>query len=65
MCLWYRHPARRWMEEALPIGNGRLGAVPLAALLASRSSSMKIAFGRVTRIRQAITSAMGAYPGIR
>jgi alpha-L-fucosidase 2 len=27
MCLWYRHPARRWMEEALPIGNGRLGAM--------------------------------------
>jgi len=24
--LWYRHPARRWVE-ALPIGNGRLGAM--------------------------------------
>ena len=27
MCLWYRRPARRWMEEALPIGNGRMGAM--------------------------------------
>ena len=26
MCLWYDQPADRW-EEALPIGNGRLGAM--------------------------------------
>ena len=25
-CLWYRRPARNW-DEALPIGNGRLGAM--------------------------------------
>jgi len=25
-CLWYRQPASRW-EEALPLGNGRLGAM--------------------------------------
>jgi alpha-L-fucosidase 2 len=24
--LWYNHPARRWVE-ALPVGNGRLGAM--------------------------------------
>ena len=24
--LWYRHPAQKWVE-ALPIGNGRLGAM--------------------------------------
>src|SRR4051812_30852825 len=24
--LWYRQPARQW-EEALPVGNGRLGAM--------------------------------------
>lgn len=24
--LWYRHPARKWLE-ALPLGNGRLGAM--------------------------------------
>ena len=26
MVLWYRHPAERW-ENALPVGNGRLGAM--------------------------------------
>ena len=26
LCLWYAAPARRW-EEALPLGNGRLGAM--------------------------------------
>jgi alpha-L-fucosidase 2 len=25
--LWYDHPARNWETEALPIGNGRLGAI--------------------------------------
>jgi len=24
--LWYRHPAEKW-ENALPVGNGRLGAM--------------------------------------
>jgi hypothetical protein len=26
LCLWYRQPAMQWVE-ALPIGNGRLGAM--------------------------------------
>jgi alpha-L-fucosidase 2 len=26
LLLWYRHPADRW-ENALPVGNGRLGAM--------------------------------------
>ena len=26
MCLWYRQPATNW-NEALPLGNGRLGAM--------------------------------------
>jgi len=26
MRLWYNHPARQWVE-ALPVGNGRLGAM--------------------------------------
>ena len=25
--LWYRHPAKDWASEALPIGNGRMGAM--------------------------------------
>jgi len=27
LTLWYQHPATNWMTEALPIGNGRLGAM--------------------------------------
>ena len=26
LILWYKHPAQKWVE-ALPIGNGRLGAM--------------------------------------
>ncbi len=29
--LWYDHPARNWETEALPIGNGRLGAMLFGA----------------------------------
>ena len=31
MKLWYRHPASQW-TEALPIGNGRLGAMVFAGI---------------------------------
>jgi alpha-L-fucosidase 2 len=27
LSLWYRRPARSWQREALPLGNGRLGAM--------------------------------------
>ena len=27
LTLWYGQPAKNWMTEALPIGNGRLGAM--------------------------------------
>ncbi len=27
LTLWYREPAKDWMSQALPIGNGRLGAM--------------------------------------
>jgi len=27
LCLWYTQPARSWMMEALPIGNGPMGAM--------------------------------------
>ena len=33
--LWYRHPAKEW-EEALPIGNGRLGAMVFGGIHAER-----------------------------
>ena len=27
LCLWYDRPAETWMTEALPIGNGPMGAM--------------------------------------
>ncbi|MBE0698165.1 MAG: glycoside hydrolase N-terminal domain-containing protein, partial [Anaerolineaceae bacterium] len=30
--LWYRQPARGWLE-ALPVGNGRLGAMVFGGVL--------------------------------
>lgn len=33
--LWYDRPAERW-EEALPLGNGRLGAMPHGGILTER-----------------------------
>ena len=27
LTLWYNQPAQKWSAEALPIGNGRLGAM--------------------------------------
>ena len=31
VCLWYRRPAQRWLD-ALPVGNGRLGAMVFGRL---------------------------------
>src|SRR5688572_19579073 len=33
--LWYRQPARRWVE-ALPVGNGRLGAMAFGGVQSER-----------------------------
>jgi alpha-L-fucosidase 2 len=33
--LWYRRPARRW-TEALPLGNGRLGAMVFGGVMKER-----------------------------
>ena len=30
--LWYDRPATKWQQEALPIGNGRLGAMIFGAV---------------------------------
>ncbi|HEX8295679.1 MAG TPA: glycoside hydrolase family 95 protein [Chthoniobacteraceae bacterium] len=34
--LWYGAPARTWMTEALPIGNGRMGAMVFGGTIAER-----------------------------
>lgn len=34
--LWYTQPASRWMKEALPLGNGRLGAMVFGGVHSER-----------------------------
>jgi len=36
LTLWYDRPARTWASEALPIGNGRLGAMLFGGVVADR-----------------------------
>ncbi|MCX5676643.1 MAG: glycoside hydrolase N-terminal domain-containing protein [Planctomycetota bacterium] len=36
LVLWYRQPASKWMTEALPIGNGRLGGMIFGTVEAER-----------------------------
>ncbi len=34
--LWYKQPAARWMRQALPIGNGKLGAMVFGGIVDER-----------------------------
>lgn len=34
--LWYTRPATNWMTEALPVGNGRIGAMIFGGLPVER-----------------------------
>ena len=34
--LWYKQPAIKWDEEALPIGNGRMGAMLFGGIKTER-----------------------------
>ena len=36
LTLWYGQPAKNWMTEAMPIGNGRLGAMIFGQIAAER-----------------------------
>ena len=47
--LWYDHPAHDWMTEALPIGNGRLGAMLFGGRRRNASNSTRKASGSATR----------------
>src|ERR1051326_7036842 len=42
--LWYRRPATKW-EEALPIGNGRLGAMVFGGPFSERFKLNTTSFG--------------------
>ena len=43
LALWYRQPARRWLE-ALPVGNGRLGAMVFGGVTEDRLELNEITF---------------------
>jgi hypothetical protein len=43
--LWYEKPAENWESEALPIGNGRLGAMIFGAADRKPFNSTKTASG--------------------
>lgn len=51
-CLWYDRPAETWMTEALPIGNGRMGA-----MLFGGTDIGRIQFNEI--MRQANRSGVG------
>src|SRR5689334_997717 len=41
--LWYRQPARRWLE-ALPLGNGRIGAMVFGGVTEERVALNEVTF---------------------
>ena len=62
MTLWYDQPAKICMNDALPIGNGRLGAMIFGDTAAEQVSlTTKTAFGRVTKIPAEITAKTSAH----
>ena len=48
--LWYEGPAKEW-EEALPVGNGRLGAMVFGKYWEEQFRLMKKRIGLVSHIR--------------
>lgn len=46
--LWYKQPAKEW-NEALPIGNGRLGGMFLVRFITNEYNLMRILSGTVVQ----------------
>jgi len=55
MCLWYDRPADEWMTEALPIGNG-----PMGAMLFGGTDLERIQFNEIS-----LWGGDGLLPGLR
>jgi len=65
LLLWYRRPAVEW-EQALPVGNGRLGGMVFGALLKNTLPSMKTRCGVGGPYRSnQFRGVGGAAPGAR
>ena len=64
LCLWYDHPADLWMTEALPIGNGPLGAMLFGGTDIERIQFNEISLwsgDRMRREEDIEEERMGAY----
>ena len=64
LCLWYEQPATSWMTEALPIGNGSLGAMLFGGTDIERVQFNEISLwtgDRMARAQDIVEDDMGAY----
>ena len=65
MCLWSDRPAKTWMTEALPIGNGRMGAMLFGGTETERVQFNEISLWTGDRVAgsrgQGIEDRMGAF----
>jgi len=64
LCLWYDEPAESWMTEALPIGNGPLGAMLFGATDIERIQFNEISLwngDRMSAEQDSIEDDMGYY----
>jgi alpha-L-fucosidase 2 len=64
LTLWYREPAREWVE-ALPLGNGRLGAMVFGAVTRERLQLNEDTIWSGGPYDPANPAALEAYPKIR
>lgn len=61
LTLWYNRPAKSWMTEALPIGNGRLGAMLFGGLERERIQFNEISLWTGAEINTDDHEREGAY----
>jgi len=61
MKLWYDRPATSWMTEALPIGNGRLGAMVFGGVKEDRIQFNEISLWTGMEVNSDDHNAEGAY----
>ena len=62
LCLWYDEPAESWMTEALPIGNGAMGAMLFGATDIERIQFNEISLlngDRMSSVQKDIEDDMG------
>ncbi len=55
LTLWYQQPASDWMTEALPIGNGHLGAMIFGGMKKEHIQSTKKVYGLAMNRRRELT----------